>query len=311
MLIASVLAFALAADDPKPAEAAPATAPAPTTETTTPADPSSAKVVAILDLKVGGDAAPLANALASVVASGVSSRPGCKAVSRNELKSLLAHQADASMLGCDSMNCLANVAKLADANLVVSGSLDKITGGDAGPGGTAYALALSLIDPSVPSIVSRATSTWRGNPEEMVTVIPPMLDRLFDGAAAASYQGSLEIFAPEGATVALDGKDLGAAPLKGALHDLPIGVHTIALAGDAWVPKNVDVVVGKNETTTTHVSLDEVPFYSRWWFWTAVGGGGAVVVGGATTVGVILALGNKPPPATTLVIKSTLPTATR
>src|SRR5688572_4369349 len=72
-----------------PAEAAPAEpAPAAVVETK-----GGDKLVAVLDLKVEGDAQALANAVVVVVASEITARPAMKAVARNELKALLSQQA--------------------------------------------------------------------------------------------------------------------------------------------------------------------------------------------------------------------------
>ena len=294
-----------------PAEPAPAPTPAPDAATT-PAPEAPAvekpKVVAILDLKVEGDAQALANALATVTASDVSARPGLKAVSRNELKALLAHQADASLLGCDSANCAADIAKLADANLVVAGTLGVVKGGEAGPGGKALVLTMSLIDPTGPAIVSRVDVTWRGDPEEMVTVMPPTLDRLFDGAKAANYTGAIELFAPAGVLVSLDGKEVGTAPIKSVVQNLPIGVHVVEVSGSGYVPGRKDVVVSHGETTVARLTLEEEPYYTQWWFWTAVGGGAAVAIGGGTAIAI--ATLQQPTPPTRVVVKSGLPSLT-
>ena len=292
------------ADGAQPADAKPADA-----ADAKPADDAKAgprKLVAVLDLKVEGDAQALANALGTVMASEISSRAGYKAVSRNELKALLAHTADAAMLGCDSPNCAADIAKLADANLVITGTLGQVIGGEAGPSGKALVLTLSLIDPTGPAVVQRVDVTWRGDPEELVTVMPPTLDRLFDGSAAASYLGGVEIFAPEGVTLSVDGKEAGTSPLKAPLQGLAIGVHTIEASSSGYVPLKKDVVVSRGETTVTRLLLEEEPYYTQWWFWTAVGGGAAVAIAGGTAV----ALATLQPaaiPPTRIVVKTNLP----
>ncbi len=266
------------------------------------------KLVAVLDLKVEGDAKALANALSTVMASEISGRPGYRAVSRNELKSLLAHSADARLLGCDSANCATDVAKLVDADLVVAGTLGQVVGGEAGPGGKALLLTLSLIDPSGPAVVQRVDVTWRGDPEEMVTVTAPTLDRLFDGPKAATYTGAVEVFAPEGATVAVDGKDVGTAPLKQKIDGLAIGVHVLDVTQAGAVPGRKDVVVSRGETSVARVVLEEEPYYTQWWFWTAVGGGAAVAVAAGTTIAI--ATLQQPVPATRILVKTPLPSTT-
>lgn len=265
------------------------------------------KIVAVLDLKTEGDVQALANALATVMATDISARDGLRAVSRNELKSLLAHNADASLLGCDSANCASDIAKLVDAQLVVSGTLGQVPVAEAG-GGRPLVLTLSLIEPSGPAIVARADVTWRGAPEEIVGAVRPLLDRLFDGPAAAQYTGGLELFAPAGATVVVDGKEVGTAPLSAPVKDLGIGVHVVQVSAPGYVPAKKDVIVSRNETTIVRVLLEEEPYYTQWWFWTAVGGGTAVAVAGGTALALV-ALSQETPPSR-VVVKAPLPATT-
>lgn len=284
----------------------PYTAPAEPEAAAAPAAPAP-KIVAVLDLKTEGDVAALANALATVMATDISGRPELKAVSRNELKSLLAHNADASLLGCDSANCASDIAKLVDAELVVAGTLGQVPVAE--PNGVRpLVFTLSLIDPSGPAIVQRADLTWRGPPEEIVGAVRPLLDRLFDGPAAAQYTGGVELFAPPGATLIVDGKEVGTAPLAAPVKDLGIGVHVVQVTAAGYVPAKKDVIVSRNETTVVRFTLEEEPYYTQWWFWTAVGGGAAVAVAAGTTLAVV-ALSQETPP-TRLVVKAPLPATT-
>jgi hypothetical protein len=267
--------------------------------------PGQERLVAVLDLKTEGDVGALANALATVMAIDISARPALKAVSRNELKSLLAHAADASLLGCDSAACAGDIAKLVDAQLVIAGTLGLVPVAE--PGGVRpLVLTLSLIDPNGPAIVQRADLSWRGPPEELVSAVRPLLDKLFDGPAAASYVGGIELFAPEGTTLVIDGKEVGKAPLKEPVRDLAIGVHVVEATAAGFVPLRRDVVVSRNETSVVRVTLEEEPYWTQWWFWTAVGGGAAVAVTAGTTIA-LLALSQETPP-TRVVVKAPLPT---
>lgn len=293
-----------------PSESAPADAPPTDAPPAASAEVPAAKLVAVLDLVTQQKAAaPLANALAAVTASEVASRPGFKAVSRNELKAILSQKAEAALLGCSTAACAADVAALVEAQLVVTGSLERIEGGEAGPGGVAHVLSLSLIDPTTPAVIGRADAMWRSDPEEMVTVIRPLLDRLFDGAKSAEYQGALDVIAPEGAAIFVDGKERATAPLKSALEGLAIGVHTLELSREGYLPVRKDIVVARGEKTVVRVEMEEVPVTQTWWFWTAVGGGAAVIVAAGATIGTVAVLASLEPPPTSVVVKTPLPTA--
>jgi hypothetical protein len=264
-----------------------APAPAPeevraTTERRAPAAAGEEKLAAVLDLRAGPGSEKIAQALTTVLTAEVGALPDTRAVSRTELKAILAHQADASLLGCESVNCMADVAKLADASLVVSGSVDQVQ--------DAHVLSLTLVDPSGPRILERQEVAWRGDPDEMLSLVRPYVDRLFAGAEASQRAGSLEVFAPAGALVVIDGKEVGRAPLAAPVHGLPTGAHALLVSLEGHETYKHDVIVTRNETAIARVELIEEPLTSQWWFWTAAGGTALVAVGvasGLTAWGIV------------------------
>jgi hypothetical protein len=235
------------------------------------------RLVAITDLKPGTGSERIAETMTTVLTAEIGSHEGLKALSRNELKAIIAHQADAAMLGCESVNCMADIAKLADAELVVSGSVERIE--------DAYVLSLTLVDPSGPRVLERQQATWRSSPDEMIAVVRPTVQRLLAGPRTASLMGKLEIIAPADAKLVIDGKDVGKSPLPAPIADLSTGVHRLDVLKDGFEPWHKDVAVGSNETTLARAELIDVPFYSQWWFWTATGG--TVLAAGGVTAGLI------------------------
>jgi hypothetical protein len=276
---ALVVADAPAASDPTAAaapikESAPAVAEVPLSAA--PATADGPLTVAVLDLKASGDVAGIAKALTTLVTNEVGQRPGFKAVSRNELKALLAHQSDARLMGCEEPQCLADVGKLANARRVIGGSVEHAEG-------DAVVFALTLIDPEGPVILDRIAWTWRSSVDDMVDLARPAVDRLLNGKQAESFVGDVEILAPDGAAVILDDKELGAAPLK-PTRGLAIGVHHVEVRKDGYLPFSKDVAVSQGESHVLQVDLvDEAslrPWYARWYVWgSAIAG--VVLVGGA------------------------------
>jgi len=261
-------------------------------------DPSL-PLVAVLDLRHAPEDESLANALVTIITNEVSARSELRAVSRSELQAVVNHQAEQALLGCDSVKCAADIATLVAADLVITGGIEKV--------GAAYVVSLTLIDPTVPEVKERVEATWRSNPEEIVLLVRPYVDRLFGGANAASYVGSLDVLAPEGAQLFVDGKDVGIAPLTHPITDLTIGVHTLEVAQPGFVTDTRDLVITRGDTTVTRVELMEEPLLAQWWFWTAVGGGAAVAVAAGATVGTVAIIALSEPPATTVTVKSPLP----
>ncbi len=274
-----VVAPATAEAPPTPAPPAPApiVATAPDVAAVAPAAPSE-KQVAVLDLKASAGLEPLADALASMAVAELAALDGYRAVSRNELKSVLVHKADAAMLGCETVACIGGVGKLVDAQLVLTGSVDQV--------GAAHVLTLSLVDPAVPAVLERAEAAWRGSPDGMLPLVRPMIARLIAGPNASTHQGALDVLTEEGARVVVDGREVGTAPLSSAITGLASGVHRVQVEKDGALPHDADVVVTHNETTIARVVLEEIPFTQQPWFWIATVGTGLVAAG--TTTGIVV-----------------------
>lgn len=264
-------------------------------------------LVAILDLKHGEADAGLASAIGQVITSEIAARDGYRALSRNELRQIIQNQAESTMLGCDTLECQADLAKLAAADRLVTGTLDTLEG--------AQVVTLSLIDPSgkpaagedepsAPEVLQRSEVAWRGDPAELVRVVRPLLDRLLSGPDKSGLIGSLEVSTEAGATIFVDGQDRGSAPLDGPITGLSSGPHFVEIQKDGFGAASKHVVVQTGETEIVRISLEAEPYYTQWWFWTAVGGGAAVAVAGGTAIAIAALSGD-----TTVSVKVPLPAA--
>lgn len=279
------------------APAAEATAPVAPTVPEAPAPPPvERRLVAVLDLKGGEGAAAQAGALTTMLTAEVSAHDGYRAVSRNELQALLAHQSTAQLVGCDEPRCMADVAHLVNADYVVSGSVEKLEGA------TVVGLTLMHAGGDAPdgsggaTIVGRQKAAWRGSDDELLLVMRPMVQRLFDAANAHTHVGAVEVFVPEGARLVLNDKDLGTAPVN-AIRDLPTGVHRLQIAKDGYANEIVDLVVSRNETTIVRVDLEEIPLLEQPWFWATAGGVALVAAGTAAGITTYALVTATPPPS--------------
>lgn len=240
----------------------------------------SRRLVAVLDLRANESAGKIAAALTTVLNADLGSRDGLRTISRNEVKSVIEHQATSQLLGCESVGCAADLAKLLDAELVVAGSVEVIE--------NAHVMSVSLIDPTIPRVLGREELAWRGDPDEMITVVGPIVDRLLAGARAGVLQGTVEVFAPDGAAIIVDGIQVGLSPLSPV--PTSVGVHQLLVTKDGYEPATHNVAVGVGVNTIVRTQLVEQPYYTQWWFWTATGGGllaAAGVAVGVTTYGVL------------------------
>lgn len=267
-----------AAEPPAPAPA-PAVAPAPAPAMAP--DDDELLDVAVLDLRASPGVEGAAKALTTLLTNEVGARKGMRAITRNEVKALLAHQTDQRLLGCEETQCLADVGKLLRADRVIAGALDAAEGG-------ATVFSLTLVDPEGPVILERVAYTWRSDPAELVELARPAADRLLFGKQAESFVGDVEILAPEGAGVVIDDRELGAAPLP-PVRGLAIGAHRVEVRKPGFVPWGRDIAITQGETQIVQVDLvDEAslqPWYARWYVWGSAIAGVAVV--GASVGGVL------------------------
>jgi hypothetical protein len=236
-------------------------------------------LVAVLDLKGGAGAESKASALTTMLTSEVSAQANRRAISRNELQGLLTQQATAQLVGCDDPRCMADVAKLANADEVIAGTVEKLDGA------TVIGLSLMRTDgPDGPQIVARQKAAWRGSDDELLLVVRPLVQRLFDAQHAHEHVGGLSLFAPAGSTVVVDGTAVGTAPIA-PMATLPTGVHRVQVSQGGYVTSDIDVVIARNETTISRIELVAEPITSQPWFWAATSG---VVLAAAGGVGAVV-----------------------
>lgn len=237
------------------------------------------KLVAVLDLRPSGEtAAPTATAMTTMLTAEITALPGFRSISRNEIKSVLAHQADAMLAGCNEPRCAADVAELVKADLIIAGELSVVA--------DATVVTLSLIDVAGeggPQVVARQDASFRGAESDVLLLARPLAQRLLDGPNAQNHTGVLEVFTHSGATIIVDGKEVGVAPAP-ALRDLPTGVHTLEVQQAGHLPAKLDVIVSRNETTISRVELMEEALTDQPWFWAAAGG--VVLLAGGTAAGI-------------------------
>lgn len=265
-----------------------------------PAAPTEERLVAVLDLKAEENARSKANALGTILTAEVSATTGYKAVSKNELASIIAHQANAQLTGCEDPRCMASIAHLANADMVISGNVEVLEG--------ATVVGFTLVDVSDvengPQVAARQKVSWRGSDDELLLVVRPMVQRLLDARNAHTHVGHAELFVPEGAEIIVDDKSLGTAPMQ-AIRDLPTGVHSVKILKDGYSPEQIDLVVARNETTIVRADLEAIPLTDQPWFWAAAGGVVLLAGGTATGIGIYALSNQQPPPARVVLGKPT------
>lgn len=174
-------------------------------------------------------------------------------------------------------SCLAPLARALKVTRVVAGNVGGLA--------DSYVVNLKLVDDSGKEL-RRVTATLRGSPEELIDEIRVAAFRL---VAPERLVGTIAILSDvPGATVTLDGVDVGQTPLPGPLGNLPTGVHKLAVHREGFTAFDEDVPVRFEKTTQVVVhqnamsasarkaerrrrAAGELPIYTRWWFWASVG----------------------------------------
>ncbi|MCA9672223.1 MAG: PEGA domain-containing protein [Myxococcales bacterium] len=190
--------------------------------------------------------------------------------------------------GCTGgVHCLARAGALLKVKRIISGNVGGL--------GDSYVLNIKLVDVGAKKEVRRIQETMSGHPDQLIEAVRVAAYRL---VAPERLRGSLEVLANvAGATVALDGKELGATPLA-IQHNLLVGEHTLRVtkAGYSDVLQEIKVRLQKTARIVVKMQVPKgggnlppkrektiVPFYTRWWFWGAVT---AVAIGVGIGLGV-------------------------
>lgn len=116
--------------------------------------------------------------------------------------------------------------------------------------------------------------------------------------SASRPRGVLEVYTqPPGASVFVDGSELGITPYKRPAF---VGKHKLVLRHTGYRSQQAEVEVDETQRRRTDLTLapgtdpvqvmvvekDKTPVYKKWWFWVAIGG--AAVAAGAITAGAVL-----------------------
>ena len=122
---------------------------------------------------------------------------------------------------------------------------------------------------------------------------------------ASRPRGMLEVKSePAGATVYVDGTELGVTPYKrptfaGTRKVVVRHVGFLSQQHEANVPDgqkaklDIKMVPGTDPVSVVVVEKERTPIYKKWWFWTAIAGG--VLVAGAVTAGIVAGTRSTPP----------------
>jgi hypothetical protein len=142
--------------------------------------------------------------------------------------------------------CLSKIGKALKVDLVVAGNVAAL--------GDSYVVNIKAVQSADGRELRRIESDpLRGQPDELIEAIRVAAYRLL---APDELQGSLLILADrKGASVELDGKNVGTTPLAAPLQNLALGKHKLRVAAAGFGEFSEDVVVRFQKTTRVAVQL--------------------------------------------------------
>jgi hypothetical protein len=134
--------------------------------------------------------------------------------------------------------CLVPLAKALGASRIIAGNVGGLA--------DSYVVNLKLVDKDGREL-RRVSAPLRGSPEELISEIRVAAYRL---VAPEKLVGAIAILSDvPGASINLDGRNIGQTPLPGPLDGLSVGVHHLAVGREGFSGFDEDVPVRFEKTT--------------------------------------------------------------
>jgi hypothetical protein len=245
--------------------------------------PGGPKKVAVMRTQTDGVDAGVGAQVSARIAEMTRLKTGAEVLSADQITTLLDHERDKQLVGCEQDSCLAEVADALGADVIVAARLSRIDGG--------YALTITALDAVGAKPLGAVDEKWGGEPLLLLEVIRPAVDRLFSPAGTVPSGLLVVDGVKDGSRILVDDVVRGTAP-AGQLS-VPVGAHRLNVTLADHESQSSWVIINTGQTTTVPIAQTAVvpaaAVYETWWFWTALGGGVAVAAAG--TVGTVVLLG--------------------
>ncbi len=257
--------------------------PVPRTATPSPVPKAKAKAthrMAVLDFTLAGSAHPdLARVLADAAAGGAAAATDLQVLSQGDIAAMLGLERTRQMLGCtEDQGCMAELAGALDSDRLLSGSLTILE--------RTSLLTVKVIDVKRSRTLARVTATLLDATERELVDAARRLGHEAATGQRLDTTGVIRVAVDQaGAVVTLDGRSLGASPLKEAPRVLE-GPHTVTVQKDGFVRWSTTVMVPAGQTVPVTAELVPVQLMgeaarSRLWTWGWVSAGVAVAAAGS------------------------------
>ena len=219
------------------------------------ANESPGIVVWKLQANKGVDVADV-NLISNFVANQVAKYSGSKVISEADIYTILKGEQTRQQCGAEDTSCVAEIGAALGVPEAVSGDIGKI--------GDFWMLNLRRINISSAEVIGRSSRNIEGSVNDLIRSLPGAVAELFGlqagekpKAIEAPTTGTLSITSqPEGATVSINGRRIGDAPLK---KELKIDSYKLKVKRRGYKPLEQEVRILPGETTELAFELERIP----------------------------------------------------
>ncbi len=235
--------------------------------------------VAIPDLKNRGVKPELAATVTGIIVNQINKLKQFEVISSDDIKSMLEHEQQKQMLGCQDDSCLADLGGALGADRIIAGSLGKM--------GVEYVLQLKLINIKRASVERRESKNVRGGEEVLIEMARDLAYMIITGKTRATTGALILKVNQAGAEVLVDGNLKGKSPFDKAMI-IKAGKHDLLVRKDGYITWKGGVNLRVSEELLVDVKLiplkalkiSGVSKYSLdTWGWVALGIGVAAGAG--------------------------------
>jgi hypothetical protein len=216
------------------------------------------------------------------------------------VKAQLVQQRSRVLRSCEGDDaCLAALGRLLKVNVIVAGTLASLD--------QHYVVTLKMVDAATGRSLRRISEPLAGEAEQLIETVRVAAYRLL---APAQLKGDLQVLVSiPGAAIFLDGRRVGASPLRAPIGRLEVSQHTLRITHPDYLDFVRKVAVRFQKTTLVKVNMQRprlasaeprravipvgppvvrparTPWYAKWWFWTIVG---VVAAGAGVATGMLV-----------------------
>jgi TolB-like protein len=209
------------------------------------ADAAPLGKIAVMDLRDNGVGADVAALLTGQLTHALAELRLFEVISREDIRTLLLHEADRNLLGCSDDDCLLNLGGILNAQYVVAGSAGRV--------GERWVIGLQLLDISAKKVVRRVERDFSGGHERLLSECAVAAHQVVADILRAESGSVWFTVSEEGADVSVDNALVGTTPLM-ALN-LPAGPHDIRVSRKGFIDWVRTIQVRPREVQQVEVTL--------------------------------------------------------